>query len=61
LQLKGDEYFNLIDQWIEELDLGNALPRDEKIIRKSMADESSIILRLQYWLMKSGLGELQKN
>jgi len=30
LQLKGDEYFNLIDQWIEELDLGNALPRDEK-------------------------------
>lgn len=38
LQLKGDEYFNLIDQWIEELDLGNALPRDEKIIRKSMAD-----------------------
>ncbi|HOQ06774.1 MAG TPA: helix-turn-helix transcriptional regulator [Clostridiales bacterium] len=38
LQLKGDEYFYLIDQWIDELDLGNTLPRNEKIIRKSMAD-----------------------
>ena len=38
LQLKGDEYFNLIDQWIEELDLGKSLPRSEKIIRRSMAD-----------------------
>ena len=38
LQLKGDEYFYLIDQWIEELDLGNTLPRSEKVIRKSMAD-----------------------
>jgi len=38
LLLKGDEYFYLIDQWIEELDLGNTLPRNEKIIRKSMAD-----------------------
>jgi len=35
---KRRRIFNLIDQWIEELDLGNALPRDEKIIRKSMAD-----------------------
>lgn len=38
LQLKGDDYFYLIDQWIDELDLGNTLPRNEKIIRKSMAD-----------------------
>jgi len=38
LKLKGDEYFNLIDRWIDELDLGNAPPRNEKIIRKSMAD-----------------------
>ena len=38
LELKGDGYFNLIDQWIEELDLGNVPPRSEKIIRKSMAD-----------------------
>nr|MBO2494492.1 transcriptional regulator [Clostridia bacterium]PZN11135.1 MAG: transcriptional regulator [Caldicoprobacter oshimai] len=38
LELKGDEYFYLIDQWIEEFDLGNVLPRDEKVIRKSMVD-----------------------
>jgi tetratricopeptide (TPR) repeat protein len=38
LKLKGDEYFYLIDQWIEELDLGKSLPRSEKIIRRSMAD-----------------------
>ncbi|NLG81045.1 MAG: helix-turn-helix transcriptional regulator [Bacilli bacterium] len=38
LKLTGDDYFNLINQWIEELDLGNSPPRSEKIIRKSMAE-----------------------
>lgn len=38
LQLKSDEYFYLLDQWIEELDLGNAPPRSEKNIRKSMME-----------------------
>ncbi|NLM46540.1 MAG: helix-turn-helix domain-containing protein [Firmicutes bacterium] len=38
LQLKGDTYFYLLDQWIEELDLGGALPRNEKIVRRLMAD-----------------------
>jgi len=38
LQLKGDDYFNRIDGWFDELDLGTALPRDEKIVRQSMAD-----------------------
>jgi len=38
LELKGDDYFCLIDRWIEDLDLGSAPPRDEQIIRKSMAD-----------------------
>lgn len=38
LQLKGDDFFNLIPEWFDELDLGTALPRDEKIIRQSMAD-----------------------
>ncbi|WP_429145809.1 helix-turn-helix domain-containing protein [Anaerotaenia torta] len=38
LQLKGDGYFNLIDEWLDELDLGTALPRDEKIVRQSMID-----------------------
>lgn len=38
LQLKGDDYFNLIEAWFETLDLGTALPRDEKIVRQSMVD-----------------------
>lgn len=38
LKLKGDGYFDLLDAWIEELDLGDALPRDEALVRQSMAD-----------------------
>lgn len=38
LKLKGDDYFNLLEEWIETLDLGDALPRDDKIICQSMVD-----------------------
>lgn len=38
LELKGDEYFNMIDKWIEELDLGSSPPRSEKVIQRSIAD-----------------------
>ena len=38
LKLRGDDYFNLLEEWIEMLDLGASLPRDEKIICKSMVD-----------------------
>lgn len=38
LKLHGDSYFDLLDNWLEKLDLGTDLPRDEKTIRKSMAD-----------------------
>ena len=38
LQLKGDDCFNLIEEWFDEFDLGTALPRDEKIVRQSMVD-----------------------
>lgn len=38
LQLKGDDFFNLLDGWFEEFPLGTALPRDEKIVRRSMID-----------------------
>jgi len=38
LDLHGDEFFDLLDSWLEDLDLGRSLPRDEKIIRQSMAD-----------------------
>lgn len=38
LKIKGDGYFDLIGEWIETLDLGDTLPRDEKIICQSMID-----------------------
>jgi len=38
LQLKGDNFFNLLDDWLAELDLGAAPPRGEETIRQSMAD-----------------------
>lgn len=38
LRLHGDDFFDRLEGWLEELDLGSDLPRDEKTIRKSMAD-----------------------
>ena len=38
LVLHGDAFFDLLDVWLTQLDLGNSLPRDEKTIRKSMAE-----------------------
>ncbi|QAT42986.1 helix-turn-helix domain-containing protein [Aminipila luticellarii] len=38
LCLHGDAFFDLLDGWLAELDLGTDLPRDEKTIRKSMCD-----------------------
>jgi len=38
LSLHGDEFFDLLERWLDQLDLGTDLPRDEKTIRKSMAD-----------------------
>lgn len=38
LSLHGDDFFDQLESWLTRLDLGNDLPRDEKTIRKSMAD-----------------------
>ncbi len=38
LRLHGDAFFDLLDGWLDKLDLGTDLPRDEKTIRKSMSD-----------------------
>lgn len=38
LQLKGDEFFDLLDAWLTDFPLGTLLPRDEKTIKQSMAD-----------------------
>ncbi len=36
LCLHGDGFFDLLDDWLKKLDIGDALPRNEKTIRKSM-------------------------
>ncbi|WP_312939386.1 helix-turn-helix transcriptional regulator [Oscillibacter sp.] len=38
LCLHGDAFFDRLDGWLDQLDLGGDLPRDEKTIRKSMSD-----------------------
>lgn len=38
LRLQGDAFFDLLDNWLDNLDLGTDLPRDERTIRQSMAD-----------------------
>lgn len=38
LRLHGDAFFDLLDGWLDKLDLGTDLPLDEKTIRKSMSD-----------------------
>lgn len=35
-ELKGDPYFNLLEEWFETLDLGRAPLREEKMIRESI-------------------------
>ncbi len=50
LRLKGDSYFTLLDDWLEEyLPLGNSLPREESLVRRKIADaltESPIFVSL---------------
>ena len=38
LCLHGDTFFDRLDGWLNQLDLGTDLPRDDKTIRKSMLD-----------------------
>ena len=38
LRLHGDTFFDRLDGWLDQLDLGTDLPRDEKTIRKSMSE-----------------------
>jgi hypothetical protein len=34
--LHGDEFFDNIDPWLADLDLGTEAPREEKFIKESM-------------------------
>lgn len=36
--IHGDNYFNHIDEWIKQLDLGNQLPRETEQIKKDFID-----------------------
>jgi len=38
LCLHGDAFFDLLAGWLDKLDLGTELPRDEQTIRRSMCD-----------------------
>lgn len=38
LSLHGDDFFDLLEGWLIKLDLRTDPPRDEKTIRRSMAD-----------------------
>ena len=38
LKLRGDSFFDLIDEWFENLAIGTNPPRDEKIVKKNMLD-----------------------
>ncbi len=38
LRLQGDDFFDRLNPWLEQLDLGTGLPRDETTIKKSMLD-----------------------
>lgn len=42
LKLHGDAYFNLLDGWLEHvLILGKEMPRDERVVRKSLVEALS--------------------
>lgn len=36
LKLHGDHFFENLDEWIKELELGSAAPRDEKLVKESI-------------------------
>lgn len=40
--LHGDEYFTLIDEWLEQLDLGIDAVRDDEVIKKSMVESVAL-------------------
>ncbi|EKU94338.1 transcriptional repressor DicA [Alloiococcus otitis] len=35
LELKGDEFFTKIEEWLQDFPIGRAAPRDSRVIRKS--------------------------
>lgn len=68
LKIRGNLYFNYIDEWIEEnIPLGSIIPRDENAVKKSFIDvlNSPIYEPIKgdekYKLLKSRLEQSMKN
>lgn len=38
ITLHGDDYFNMLDEWIEELPLGDLAPRDKSLVKKDLGE-----------------------
>lgn len=38
IELRGDDYFNLLEDWLEQLDLGKNALRNDEIIKQSILD-----------------------
>jgi transcriptional regulator with XRE-family HTH domain len=38
IKLHGDDFFDCIDSWFSEFDLGTEAPRDEKVVKESMIE-----------------------
>lgn len=38
IKLHGDEYFDLLEEWIDRLPLGSAEPRDKSLVRQSLRE-----------------------
>ena len=38
IKLHGDEYFDLLEEWIDRLPLGSAAPRDKSLVRQSLRE-----------------------
>ncbi len=41
IELHGDDYFDLLDAWIDQQPLGNMAPRDKSFIKKSLGEALS--------------------
>ncbi|MDW0108676.1 helix-turn-helix domain-containing protein [Sporosarcina aquimarina] len=38
IELRGDDYFDLLDEWLEQLDLGKTALRNDELIKQSILD-----------------------
>ena len=65
LKLHGDEFFDQLDQWLIKLDFGQDLPRDDKMIKRSMCaavvENPFFAVLAENHRFKNIVGRLQSN